>query len=56
MWSLGFVQHWGPGASAMEERDDEGFLEEEVFEQGLGEDQAEVAARAGAWRREGKEL
>lgn len=40
----------------MEERDDRAFLEEEVFEQGLGEDQAEVTARAEAWRWEGKEL
>lgn len=55
MWSLGCVQHWGPRASAVEERDDEGFLEEEVFKQGLG-DQAEVTARAEVWRREGKEL
>ena len=55
LWSLGCVQRWGPRASAVEERDDEGFLEEEVFKQGLG-DQAKVTARAEVWRREGKEL
>lgn len=49
---------WGPRASAVEERGNEGFLEEEEFEQGLGRipDRSCCKGRATEQGREGTEL